>query len=209
MANAGKRVVDVGTDHGYIPIKFALDGMCESIVATDLRTAPLNSARQDAADYSVEDKIRFELCDGLSFDGAEDSDTVIIAGMGGETIAGILQRAQWTKNGAHLILQPQSKIDELCIWLHCEGYKLCNARLQDDAGRMYVILSVRAGSADEVYTEELLLALADPLLLRWLDHRINVIKKALDGMKRSREGADSQIEARLRRLESMRMEIYK
>lgn len=209
MAKDAQRVIDVGTDHGYIPIKFALDGNCERITATDLRPAPLASARLDAAYYAVEDKIRFELCDGLSFEGAEDSDTVIIAGMGGETIIGILERARWTKNDTRLILQPQSKIDELCLWLRNEGYMLCEARLQDDSGRLYVILSVQAGPAGETYAEELLFKQGDRLLLPWLEDRILKLKKAADGMKQSREGLDRKTERRLNDLERMRMEICK
>ncbi len=209
MAKGARRVTDVGTDHAYIPIKFALDGKCKTIRATDLRPAPLAGARQYAADYGVEDKIFFKLCDGLEFDGARDSDTVIIAGMGGETIIGILERAKWTKNGTRLILQPQSKIDELCLWLYEEGYVLCDARLQDDAGRLYVILSVEAGAAGVVYAEELLFKQGDRLLLPWLEDRIAKLKKAVNGMKQSRQGVNPDTEARLSRLESMRMEMYK
>lgn len=207
MAKDGMNIIDVGTDHGYIPIKLALDGTKKSIIATDLRPAPLDSARRDAMHYGVEDKICFKLCDGLDFNCAEDSDTVIIAGMGGLTIINILSKAQWTKNGALLILQPQSKIDDLCQWLYDNGYNICSAHLEEDAGRIYIILSVRPGPSCLKYAEDQLLIQRDPLLLSWLDDRIGKTQKALYGMKLSREGPTPKMLAQLKRLENMRMDI--
>ncbi len=116
-AESGRHIVDVGTDHGYIPVWLALRGQTERITATDIRPGPLERAMRSAEAHGVESRIRFVLCDGLSYDGASAADSVIIAGMGGETIISILAGAPWTKSGTRLILQPQTRQDELCVWL--------------------------------------------------------------------------------------------
>ena len=117
----GARLVDVGTDHGYLPVWLLQHGRMESAIASDINTLPLDHARATAAEYGVTACIDFRLCPGLAKIGSEECDTVAIAGMGGETIIGILKAAPWTRDGTHtLILQPQTKVDLLRRWL-CES----------------------------------------------------------------------------------------
>ena len=48
--------------------------------------------------------------------------------MGGETIWGILAAAPWTRDGRHtLLLQPQTKIEELRLRLCENGYAVTRA----------------------------------------------------------------------------------
>ena len=124
MAAGARILADVGCDHGLLSIYMLTHGLAQTAVASDLRPGPLSTARRNAAGCGLAGRIRFELCDGLDYPGAEKADTVAVAGMGGETIAGILQRAPWTSGGARLVLQPQSKISELCRWLAENGYAL-------------------------------------------------------------------------------------
>ncbi|NCB52385.1 MAG: SAM-dependent methyltransferase [Clostridia bacterium] len=209
LAADGNKITDVGTDHGYIPVWLALCGHAETITATDIKREPIQSAMRSSRKYGVFDRIRFVHCDGLCFDGARDTDTVIIAGMGGETIISILERAGWTKSGVKLLLQPQSKTDELCLWLAKAGYKINGAVLTEDAGRIYVVLSA-VGTGDKrepVYAEDVLRECGDPLLHRWLEWRISVLKKSAEGISQAKdpEGADIIFET-LGRLENAREE---
>ena len=43
----GERIVDVGTDHAYIPIWLLLNGIVTDAAATDIRSGPLDRARRD------------------------------------------------------------------------------------------------------------------------------------------------------------------
>ena len=61
----GSSVVDVGTDHGYIPVYLALNGSAEKITATDINEAPLNKAVETAEKFGVRDRIDFRLGNGL------------------------------------------------------------------------------------------------------------------------------------------------
>ncbi len=149
------RVLDVGTDHGYLPVWLAQRGTAVRIAASDLRRGPLSRAMQSAEEYGVAEKIEFFLSDGLR---AIDSgfDELVIAGMGGETVISILEPAPWTKN-VRLVLQPQSKQEELCSWLMGHGYRPLDALLAEEGGKLYTILAVTGGAASGEAFETFLL----------------------------------------------------
>lgn len=141
----GCRLADVGTDHAYLPVRLLLDGQISHAIAADLREGPLSRAKETAARYGVSEKISFRLCDGLSGIGPDEVDTVVIAGMGGETISAILEAAPWTARGTRLLLQPMTSFPDLRIWLQQNGYCIEGETIAREGARYYTILSVRGG----------------------------------------------------------------
>ena len=140
----GRGVVDVGTDHGYIPVALAQNGYAGKIIASDICPGPLQAARNSAKSAAVDDKIEFLLCDGL--DGCEKSaiDTIVIAGMGGDTICGILDRAEWCMTPDYtLILQPMTKAEVVRYWLAYNGYEFLDEVLVKDGGIIYQVIRAR------------------------------------------------------------------
>lgn len=198
-------VADVGTDHGYLPVWLLQTHTAQRVIASDIHAGPLDRARRSAAAYSLENAIRFELCDGLQFAGADAADTVVIAGMGGETIITILDAAPWTRQGRRLVLQPQSKIRELTDWLQDNGYMLADTQLCLDAGKLYLILDVRGAAPQEQITAEtLLLCRRDPLLPQYLAEQDARLRRAIAGMERAER---QEVAAELRRAKQALEEI--
>ena len=201
----GAGVVDVGTDHGYIPAFLAQRGGYGRIVAADLRQGPLSRARATAEKAGVAERIEFVCTDGLQGIDPRGLDTVSIAGMGGETIRAILAAAPWTRqNGIKMVLQPQSKQDELLPWLMDAGCAVMNARLVRDAGRLYSVLLVAGGqghhrtlSPAEIYADRHLLENRDPLLAEYLDALSGRFTNALRGMEKSISAAEPDERERL------------
>jgi len=187
----GAAVADIGTDHGYLPVYLAQNGLARFIIASDISAGSLKSALRSATDYGVADKITFIAAPGLQGVSDTEVDTVVVAGLGGETIADILISSPWTKNrDARLILQPQSKKIELCAFLLENGYCLLDARLACDNNRFYVVLLVKGGKSDSMLAPEaeLLARLVyrrDPLFLDYLDDLSVKTNRALSGMKKS------------------------
>ena len=137
----GAAVADIGTDHGLIPVYLAQLGVARSIIASDMSEGSLGAARRNADKYGVTGKITFITAPGLDGIGETDADTIIISGMGGETISGILGGAPWTANrGVRLVLQPQTKIDNLRDFLHDNGYNITETATALDRGRIYTII---------------------------------------------------------------------
>lgn len=189
LAGEGGFAVDVGTDHGRLAVWLLQNGRAGRVAATDINRGPLSAARQTASDFGLEGRIRFELCDGLDFEGAQEADVIVIAGMGGETIQGILGRSPWSLCGPRLVLQPQSKLDELCRWLYASGCGIRHAALAAEGVRLYVALEAGPGRGGGVYAEEYLRA--DPLLARWLDMRLDAAQRALHGLESAQTPRDT------------------
>lgn len=186
----GAHLVDVGTDHGFIPVDLLLSERIASAIASDIGAAPLDHARRTAEQCDLTDGIEFRLCDGLQGISADEVDCVVIAGMGGDNIVSILEAASWTKAGTFLLLQPMSKAEVLRSWLPVNGYRVVAERLVADKGVIYPILSVRGGEMRAVEEHEFwggFLLNGDPLQERYLDERILRLRRAAAGLEKARD----------------------
>lgn len=197
MIPFGARLADVGTDHAYLPAALMLEGKIAGAIAADLRQGPLSRAKRTVQEYGLQGKIGFRLCDGLCGIGAEEADAVSIAGMGGETIAMILQAAPWTREeNTTLVLQPMSSIPELRTWLEANGYMICEERLAQEGDTIYTALLVRVGEMEPLTETERWVGRNHGGTLRkaWLEHWESRISRAKAGMEQSRQdGVHQQI----------------
>ena len=206
----GANVIDVGTDHGHIPIYLAQTGLAKHIMASDISGRSLETARRNASKYGVFDRIEFIEAPGLKGIYEEDVDTVVIAGLGGETIIKILADAPWTKrNKTKLILQPQSKTEDLCGFLRTTGYFFNDADVVLDNAKFYIIISAKA---DEILTDmspeiELYSILARkraPLFGKFLDTLIIKNQSTVMSLKLSGSKKYDIVHARLNELLNLR-----
>ena len=153
---------------------------------------PLEHARRTAEEYGAALDLR--LCDGLRGIAPHEADTVVIAGMGGETIIQILTDSPWPRtSGCTLLLQPQTKVELLRRWISENGYVCRDERLVWDKGKLYVVLQMTAGepfTPDEVRLYGGLHLEGDPLYGDYLEAQLHRLRRRLDGLGHSREGAD-------------------
>ena len=188
MVRNGRGLIDVGTDHGYLPVWLARRGYTGFLYASDINASPLASARKTAREALVEDRIEFLLCDGLDGCPPEKIDTIVIAGMGGDLICRILDRAEWCLNEAYtLILQPMTKAEVLRYWLVNNGFSLQEERIVCDGGKLYqVILSRYTGNMSlndaELFAGAYENICAEPLCAEWLDSLILRFEKEERGL---------------------------
>lgn len=188
----GVRLADIGTDHGYLPAALILEGAIPSAIAADLRPGPLARARETAVRYGLEDRLSLRLCDGLSGIGPEEADAVVIAGMGGETIAAILEAAPWVRErNIPVIVQPMSSMPDLRAWLGRNGYCIETEKLCREGETLYTALAVRAGRMERMSPAQLWAGenRPDPLRGLWLDYWLNRTRRALDGLSQARTGS--------------------
>ena len=138
----GDRVADIGCDHGYLGIYLLQKGIASGVIASDLRPGPLQSAVRNAAKYGVGDKMRFYLSDGAQSI-PRDFDCLVCAGMGGDTMVGILTQAPWLKNKQYrLILQCQSKTPLLRRYLSENGWRITEESVLRDGRFLYTVMEV-------------------------------------------------------------------
>lgn len=184
----GCRLTDVGTDHGYLPVALLQQGRITAAIASDIGAEPLEHARRTAAQYGAAG-IDFRLCPGLSAIAPEETDVIVIAGMGGETIMTILQDAPWTKDGRHtLLLQPMTKTADLRRWMADNGYTFTDEHLVEDKGRLYPVLTVTGGKHRALTEAEALCGVlleSDPLYGAYLSEHAAKLRRSAEGLRRS------------------------
>ena len=199
--------VDVGTDHAYVPIWLLQNCISPLAYATEVKPGPLKNAEADAARAGVRERLTLYLCDGLAACAPESVDTVILAGMGGETMQKILAAAPWALE-KRLILQPQTKVRELRRWLGARGsITIADASLVYDTGRVYLVWLVGPGDGEAMRdgaVDPVLLEKRDPLLLPYTEGRIKQTLERLHGMERARRADAAALDALRAELEELR-----
>ena len=144
MVEDGVGVIDVGTDHGFIPIALTENNYKGNIYASDINREPLQTAKNNAKEAGIADRINFLLCDGLEKCPPEKVDTIVIAGMGGDMICRILDYAEWTMDQRYkLILQPMTKQEVVRYWLSNNGFITESEELAVEGDTIYQIIAAR------------------------------------------------------------------
>ncbi len=139
-----KAVVDVGTDHAFLPIYLIKNGLAKKVIAMDIASGPLDVARKNIMQNGVSDKIELRLSNGLEKVSFNECTAVSVAGMGGETIAEILANADWIKNDRYtVVLQPMSCDDRLREFLYFNGFEIISEKAVFSKGRIYTVMKAR------------------------------------------------------------------
>lgn len=146
LVSQGRRLADVGTDHGYVPIFLVLENRIPSAVAMDINQGPLERARLHIRQYNLEEQIETRLSDGLSALLPGEADSILIAGMGGMLTVRILANGKEAlRKAEELILQPQSDIREVRLFLKKNGYRIDRENIVEEDGKFYPMMhAVRA-----------------------------------------------------------------
>lgn len=189
---------DIGCDHGRLGAFLLQRGWVNRALLMDISDPSLDKARALIRLMGLEERTRF-----LVGDGAEKLDCpvdcVVIAGMGGTTAAGIVERGREKLGDARLIFQANVANPELRDRLVRSGYRISDERVVKDGRRYYIIMEAVPGY--EAYTERELIV--GPVLLRnkpealagYAEFRLRVARKALIGAE---HGGDTKVIDELR-----------
>ena len=91
FVNYNDKIIDIGCDHALLDIFLVKNDLVKSIIASDINVQALNSGIKNIENEGLSDKISARLGDGLNVLTDKDNiDTVIISGMGTNTIMGLL-----------------------------------------------------------------------------------------------------------------------
>ena len=146
----GAKLADIGTDHALIPTALLRRGVIQQAIASDLREGPLDSAARTAKQFCVEDRLSLRLGGGMQTIKPEEADTIVIAGMGGETIAQILTDDPWALDGNHLLLlQAMTAQPYLRQYLAAHGGIIQKESLCREGQRIYTVMTVIGGGKPE------------------------------------------------------------
>ena len=140
----GAIAADIGCDHGKLAAALILTGRAQHVFACDLRPHPLSKARSLAQQLGLTDRITTVLTDGLRGLPLAEITDIIIAGMGGELIARILEDAPAVHDPEKkLILQPMTKEEYLRRFLLENGFEILRETPVCDASFVYTVIEAR------------------------------------------------------------------
>jgi len=176
MVSKCSTAADIGTDHGYVAEMLLKDNLCEKIIATDLNEGPLNRALKHLTYEGLQDRCDFRLGNGLTVLNEGEADVIIIAGMGGELIADIIEMSKnIALKASQLILQPMTTADRLRRYLYGNGFKIIDENIVKEFYHYYFVIKVipmqdNMVLDDEIYYEisKILLDKKDPLMYEYL-----------------------------------------
>ncbi len=185
----GSIPVDVGTDHGYIPVYLIEKGICAKVYATDISRGSLKKAEDFVLQRAMEDRIVIRLGSGLSIIRPGEVNVVIIAGMGGYMIRDILEESPAVLEKVdRLILQPMIAQEPLRRWLISNDYSIVDEELVQEDNRFYEIIVACHGT--EKYEKEIyfdiglkLLEKRHPLLPAYLEKKMENCRGLINHLK--------------------------
>lgn len=211
MVSDGRGLIDVGTDHGYLPAALAINGYNGRLFASDINPMPLEKARETARKCGMGDRITFLLSDGLDACPPDEIDTIAMAGMGGELICTILDRAEWCLDEQYtLLLQPMTKVEVLRYWLVNNGFSLVEERLVRDGSFLYQVIKARflgnmALSDAELYSGAFSNIQDDPLA----GQEVHALITRFEGEKRGLMASAAPNRGRLSLVENILVQLSK
>ena len=190
-------IMDVGTDHGYIPIYLIKNNIAKKVIASDINKEPLKKAKINASLDGVLDEVDLRLGGGLSPLKNNEAEAVIIAGMGGNLIRDILENdLNKVKNLDYLILQPAQNPEVLRKYLYKSNYEILDEDICLDENKYYEIFKVKYKIGDYISLEDIFYEISPtmlnkklPALKSYIEDKIERNKKVMEFIKDNTEHA--------------------
>lgn len=130
---------DIGTDHGFLICALVEAGTVAAGIAADINPMPLEKAKAEILRRGLAQRIETRCTDGLT--GIAKADAVVIAGMGGELIAKIVDCWPESRSGkTTFYLQPMTKAERLRHYLYTHGFLIETERCCVANGKPYSVM---------------------------------------------------------------------
>ena len=150
QVNKGESAADIGTDHGYVPMLLMREGVSPHVIMSDISEGSLSKAVQTFRDCGIDvPDTAFRTGDGLETIAPGEVDDVIIGGLGGLTIAEILDAdIAKSRSFGKLILQPRKHSGNLRYYLYTHGWDITGEYLAPEG--KFVCEIITAAPSDAV-----------------------------------------------------------
>ncbi len=194
----GAVIADIGTDHGKLPIYLVQTGRAKRAIASDINRLPLEKAKGNIEKYGLNEKIDTILTDGLSGIERFSPTDVVIAGMGGEMIADILENSTVKKEGVRFVLQPMTKEGTLREYLTNNGYLIYDENIVKERKIYQIICAEYTGEKYILTPAEILLGRKniekeDELFGEFAQRVIEITRGKIEGKKRAGLNIDEEM----------------
>ena len=160
-------VIDVGCDHGYLDIYLTLKGI--KCLATDVSKNALNAAIANFKKYNLD--IPTLCTDGLNNIDIKKNDTIVISGMGTDTIIKILNK----NINNDLVISSNNHLERLRRFIVSIGYYISSEIFVIDNNKPYVIIKFKKGNCNYTNSDYIIGLCKDKKYLKYLLNKYNNI----------------------------------
>ena len=136
-------VLDVGCDHCFLGIYLVLNKNIK-VIGSDINPGPLLKAKENLKKYHLTRKIELRLGDGLETISC-DVNTIVISGMGGQTIINILKDIKKYPNVKKLVISPNNDFSLTRREINKLGFTLEKEKMILESGKYYLISEYKLG----------------------------------------------------------------
>lgn len=144
-------VIDIGCDHALLDIYLTLNNK-NKCIAADINENALEGAKNNIKKYNLEDKIKVIVSDGLKNIDIPSNNTIVICGMGTNTILNIIKTSN-IKNIDNLIIQSNNDLYLLRKSLVKLGFYIEKEINLEDKNKHYTIIKFKKGKKRYTYFE--------------------------------------------------------
>lgn len=139
LIDKADKIVDIGCDHAYLDIYLIKNKLCKTAIASDISENALNQAKINITKYKLNDKIKTIVSNGLESIPTKDFNTIVISGLGTNTILDIL-KSKKTKYAKKIIIQSNNNLEELRIKMNKQNYKIVKELVIYESNKYYTII---------------------------------------------------------------------
>jgi tRNA (adenine22-N1)-methyltransferase len=147
------KLIDIGCDHALLDIYLCDEYKNLKVIASDIHEGALKSAEKNIDKFKMNDRIDLRLGDGLTIVNADEIDTILIAGMGFNTIKRILSNDTKMTNVKKIVIQSNTDVVKLRKFVIRLGFKITRELLVKDNDIIYTIIEFKPGSEKYSYEE--------------------------------------------------------
>jgi len=145
---------DIGSDHAFLVSAAVRQGKALRGIAVELNELPWQQSKETVGALGLSEQVDVRLGDGLAPLLPGEVQALCIAGMGGGTMRGILERGR-DKLGlvSQMVLQPNVDAGVLRSYLYDVGYRIVAETVVLESDIVYQVMRAEPGSEVIPYTQ--------------------------------------------------------
>lgn len=146
--NKADKVIDIGCDHALLDVFLVKNDVVSSVIVSDVSSNALRQGISNIKKYNLENNIDARVGNGMDvLESTDNVDTIIISGMGTNTILEILNN-RYLSNIKKMIIQSNKDYYELRRSVVKLGFVISSEEVIEDNNKLYINIVFVRGIKD-------------------------------------------------------------
>ena len=131
---------DIGCDHGKLSALLLQRKRCEKVIAADVSAFSVEKTKKLAEKLHLSQVIEVRQGSGFSVLGEWEAQAAVLAGLGGELIAQLIETEKEKAAALRLVMQPMQQGEKLRRYLRENGWSIVREEMVEEGGRIHEML---------------------------------------------------------------------